>query len=69
MTQNRSPSECSAAFDWDPSRFGNGNYIDAMVLWRRQALLDWGLYTTDSGLYGWEDYELFARSPRAAVMA
>lgn len=50
-----------SSIDWDPARFGDGNYIDAMVLWRRQALLDWGLYTTDSDLYGWEDFELFAR--------
>jgi glycosyltransferase involved in cell wall biosynthesis len=50
-----------SSFDWEPARFGNGNYIDAMVLWRRAALLDWGMYTTDSGLYGWEDFELFAR--------
>jgi GT2 family glycosyltransferase len=50
-----------SSFGWEPTRFGNGNYIDAMVLWRRSALLEWGLYTTDSDLYGWEDFELFAR--------
>ncbi|MGB0872767.1 MAG: glycosyltransferase family 2 protein [Solirubrobacterales bacterium] len=46
---------------WEPRRFGNGNYIDAMVLWRRSELLRLGGYTTDSQLYGWEDYELFVR--------
>lgn len=50
-----------SSYAWDPHRFGNGNYIDAMVLWRRSAFKDWGHYTTDPGLYGWEDYELFAR--------
>ncbi|MGH2906241.1 MAG: glycosyltransferase [Solirubrobacterales bacterium] len=50
-----------SSYPWNPHRFGDGNYIDAMVLWRKQALIDLGMYTTDQLLYGWEDYELFLR--------
>lgn len=50
-----------SSFPWSRERFANGNYIDAMVMWRRSALIELGLYTTDPALYGWEDFELFCR--------
>ncbi|MBJ7355250.1 MAG: glycosyltransferase family 2 protein [Thermoleophilaceae bacterium] len=50
-----------SSYPWDPLRFGDGNYIDAMVLWRIQELRDLGLFTTDPMLWGWEDFELFLR--------
>jgi glycosyltransferase involved in cell wall biosynthesis len=50
-----------SSYPWNPYRFGNGNFIDAMVLWRKQTMFDLGLYCTDPLLYGWEDYELFLR--------
>lgn len=42
-------------------RLSTGNYIDAMALFRRDALLDAGLYSTEAVLYGVEDYELWLR--------
>lgn len=54
-----------SGYDWEPERFADGNYIDAMVLLRRDRLLERGGYTTSSALYGWEDYELFLRIAEA----
>jgi len=48
-------------FPWQPWRLRNGNYIDAMVLWRTGVIRELGGYTTDLRLYGWEDYDLFCR--------
>lgn len=42
-------------------RLSKGNYIDAMALFRRSALLEAGLYSTELVLYGVEDYELWLR--------
>ena len=42
-------------------RLSTGNYIDAMALFRRSALLDAGLYSTEPVLYGFEDYALWLR--------
>lgn len=44
---------------WDPERLSYGNYIDAMSLIRREAILDVGGYTRDPRLYGWEDFALW----------
>jgi hypothetical protein len=44
---------------WDPSRLRYGNYIDAMAMIRRQAVLDMGGYTRDPRLHGWEDFALW----------
>src|SRR4029077_6169775 len=39
---------------WDPDRLRYGNYIDAMAMIRRAAVLDVGGYTMDSRLrLGW----------------
>jgi len=42
-------------------RLAQGPYIDAMALFRRSALLQIGLYSTEPALDGWEDYELWVR--------
>jgi hypothetical protein len=44
---------------WDPRRLRYGNYVDAMAMVRREALLLAGGYTTDPRLYGWEDFALW----------
>jgi len=46
---------------WDPARLRDGNYIDAMALLRRDALLAAGGYATLANDYGWEDYDLWLR--------
>src|ERR1700733_596608 len=45
--------------EWDPQRLRYGNFIDAMAMVRRQALLDAGGYVTDPRLHGWEDFALW----------
>jgi hypothetical protein len=44
---------------WDPARLRYGNYIDAMAMVRRAAILEVGGYTRDARLYGWEDFALW----------
>ena len=44
---------------WDPDLLVHGAFIDAMALFRRSAWLELGGYSTASGLYGWEDYDLW----------
>jgi len=49
-------------FAWEPERLRQGNYIDAMALIRRNALLRAGGYSEDSRLaLGLEDYDLWVR--------
>lgn len=50
-----------SALPWEPARLAAGNYIDAMALWRREALLAMGGYCEDTRLQGWEDYDLWCR--------
>jgi GT2 family glycosyltransferase len=50
---------------WDPGRLRYGNYIDAMALVRREAILAAGGYTTDYRLYGWEDFALWCAFAQA----
>jgi hypothetical protein len=45
--------------NWDPALLRYGNYIDAMAMIRRSALIDVGGYTRDRRLYGWEDFALW----------
>lgn len=52
---------------WDPARLRKGNYIDAMALIRRQALLDVGGYAVLADDHGWEDYDLWCRFAAAGV--
>jgi glycosyltransferase involved in cell wall biosynthesis len=44
---------------WEPARLRTGNYIDAMALLRRDALLSVGGYSPLANEYGWEDYDLW----------
>jgi hypothetical protein len=46
---------------FDVKRLSTKNYIDSMALFRRTALLEAGLYSTELVLYGVEDYELWLR--------
>ena len=46
---------------WDIRRLRAGNYIDAMALLRRDALVAAGGYATLANEYGWEDYDLWCR--------
>jgi glycosyltransferase involved in cell wall biosynthesis len=46
---------------WDAARLRDGNYIDAMALVRRDALVAAGGYATLANDYGWEDYDLWLR--------
>lgn len=48
-------------FPWNPERFRQGNYIDAMALIRTSVLREMGGYATDQRLYGWEDFDLWCR--------
>ncbi|MEO8266785.1 MAG: glycosyltransferase [Ilumatobacteraceae bacterium] len=44
---------------WDPDLLVHGAFIDAMAMFRRDAWLQLGGYSTADGLYGWEDYDLW----------
>jgi len=46
---------------WEPQRLVTGNYIDAMALIRREALLAAGGYASMAVEQGWEDYDLWCR--------
>ena len=46
---------------WEPRRFKTANYIDAMALIRRGALLAGGGYAVLADDHGWEDYDLWCR--------
>lgn len=45
---------------WDGTLLAKGNYIDAMVLFRKSAWEDVGGYTVMKGI-GWEDYEIWLK--------
>jgi Glycosyl transferase family 2 len=55
-----------SVFPWEPLRLRHGNYIDAMALFRTDALRSMNGYSTDRRLYGWEDYDLFCRFAEAS---
>ena len=59
-TDNR-PRGLLSSLPWNPQRLRLGNYIDAMSMIRRDALLEVGGYTDDIRLHGWEDFELWCR--------
>ena len=46
---------------WEPARLREGNYIDAMALFRRRPLIDLGGFDEDIRMTGWEDYDLWCR--------
>ncbi len=47
--------------EWEPARLRDGNYIDAMALFRRRELIDLGGFDEDIRMTGWEDYDLWCR--------
>jgi glycosyltransferase involved in cell wall biosynthesis len=53
------PSGLMSHLGWDPRRLRYGNFIDAMAMVRRSALLEVGGYVSDPRLYGWEDFALW----------
>lgn len=53
------PVSLMSYLGWDAHRLRYGNFVDAMAMMRRSALLDAGGYTTDPRLYGWEDFALW----------
>jgi len=55
------PRGLLSGLPWDPRRLREGNYIDAMAMVRRSALLTAGGYTEDLRLHGWEDFDLWCR--------
>jgi glycosyltransferase involved in cell wall biosynthesis len=56
-----SKNEIGIADIWDSERIAWGNYIDAMALIRRQALLSAGGYGVLADDHGWEDFDLWCR--------
>ena len=51
-------------FDWDPQILAQYPYIDAMAMFRRDALLELSGYDnqlSQIGWFGWEDYDLWLR--------
>jgi Glycosyl transferase family 2 len=51
---------------WEPSRLRMGNYIDAMAMVRTQLLREeFGGYSLDRRLHGWEDFDLWCRMAEA----
>lgn len=53
------PEGLASYLAWDPLRLRYGNYIDAMAMIRREAVLSADGYTTDGRLFGWEDFALW----------
>lgn len=53
------PTSLMSYAGWDPMRLRYGNFVDAMAMIRRSALLEVGGYTTEPRLYGWEDFALW----------
>ena len=50
---------------WNPSSLQHGNWIDAMVLLRRQVWASVGGYTTTMPVMGWEDFDLWFKIARS----
>jgi hypothetical protein len=44
---------------WDPTMLRYGNFLDAMAMVRRLALMEVGGYATDPLLSGWEDFAMW----------
>jgi hypothetical protein len=56
------PIDVVSKFGWEPARFRDGNYIDALAMFRRTALDHVGGYSDDPRLaLGLEDYDLWVR--------
>jgi hypothetical protein len=56
------PEGLVSEFGWEPGRFRDGNYIDALAMIRRDVIEELGGYSEDARLMlGYEDYDLWAR--------
>ena len=56
------PLDLISNYGWEPARFRDGNYIDALALIRRSAFVELGGYSEDARLQlGYEDYDFWAR--------
>jgi Glycosyl transferase family 2 len=53
------PSSLMSYLGWDARRLRYGNFISAMAMMRRSAVMEVGGYVTDPRLYGWEDFALW----------
>jgi hypothetical protein len=51
----------SSALPWEPERLRVGNWIEPLALFRRREFLRLGGFSTDPGIAGWEDYDLWCR--------
>jgi hypothetical protein len=61
VRQGDRPAGLLSYHDWDPELLAVTNFIDAMAIIRRDALLDIGGYWDDPRIVGWEDYDLWCR--------
>ena len=60
------PLDLVSNYGWEPVRFRDGNYIDALALIRRGAFTKLGGYSEDPRLLlGYEDYDFWARLAEA----
>ncbi len=50
---------------WNPAELSGGNWIDAMVLWRKANWQQLGGYSESMPRPGWEDYDLWFKLARA----
>jgi glycosyltransferase involved in cell wall biosynthesis len=58
------PAGLLSHYDWDPEILVQGPYVDAMAMFRRDALLELGGYDhtlSETGWFGWEDYDMWLR--------
>lgn len=60
-------SEIGHADVWEPRRLRDGNYIDAMAMIRRDALLEIGGYRESARVQGWDDYDVWCRFARLGM--
>jgi GT2 family glycosyltransferase len=51
---------------WEPEKFGQGNYIDAMALVTKSAWADVGGYSY-MDVSGWEDFDFWCKFVRAGL--
>jgi hypothetical protein len=64
------PLDLVSSYGWEPVRFRDGNYIDALALIRRRAFNRIGGYSEDPRLLlGYEDYDFWARLAEAGEWA
>ncbi|MEZ5225016.1 MAG: glycosyltransferase [Ilumatobacteraceae bacterium] len=54
---------------WDPDLLVHGAFIDAMAMFRRSAWTALGGYGVDSGIHGWEDYDLWLATAERGLRA